>query len=270
MIEEIKFPNDPENYIFTLKPRFASVYLLARAKQHYGSLDGLNIIDSTDFKTQEHLDSRKFQYMEICRLAHAIGVNHLKFIWWDKLFPDTYRTTDDARVDRMAITEAFVRFLKEYDPTIESRVNGGWIDSSPSLKWMAQLRYANIINDQLERNVESDWKTIVAWEAKSSKSTQTDPTRQYITDTLRAASQNIVPEIGRPAIWAPLINYTVTDILEEAQRHGVLDTVMQTNTCEAHWKKGRPGQCGTCRQCIIRRHTLIQAGITDTTQYDAT
>lgn len=271
MIEEIRFPDDPENYVFTLKPRFASVYLLARAKQYYGSLDGLDIVDYTDFKSLEHFERKKFQYMEICQLADAIGIPHLKIIWWEKLFPDTYRTVRGDGIDRIEVTEAFVRLLKAIDPSTEGLLDGGSVSSSSALKRMALLRYANIIDDQLEFNTASNkWKTIAAWDAVSLRGPQNDPSRQTVTGVVQTANQYMIPEAGRPLVWAPLANYTVVEIITEARKYGVLDALMQTNVCQSHSRTGRPGYCGVCKHCLVRRHSFIQADVEDTTKYDAT
>lgn len=277
MIQDIQFPEDPENYVFSLKSRFAATYLLARAKQHYGTLEGLDIVCNNDFNTLESFTERKAQYVEMCRLAGVIGIPHLKFLWWDKMFPDTFRLAN-GQPDKLAVTAAMLKLIQQVDPTAEGVADGGYLGSGQAMKAMSLLRYANQVDENLELNHSiltdgTKWKTIVRWNALHTKPSKTDPFRDTIVKCLefhQQEGQQHDPNQPRPLEWAPLIGYTLADIISEADKHGVLDVVLETNVCEGHWKFGRPGHCGVCRHCLIRRHAAIQAQVTDTTKYDLT
>jgi hypothetical protein len=274
MIQDITFPSDPENYVFMFAPRFASVYLLARAKQHYGSLDGLDIVCNM-FVFESKFEQRRNQYNEINRLADSLGVPQLKFLTWEKLFPNGPKKADGTP-DGGAIIDAYLNISRAVDVDAKRIDEGGYVDTKMACKELMVLRHANLIDENMLPTSGTPYKTIVAWHAHTSKPVEANPSVQqrtelyFMGDVLSKWSEVWSPSNNQPVVWAPIVEYTVDDVLQEAVKHDVIDVVLQANVCEGHWKFGRPLHCGVCRHCLIRRHTLIQSQIPDPTKYDLT
>lgn len=272
MIQDINFPSNPENYVFMFAPRFASVYLLARAKQHYGSLDGLDVVCNM-FVFESKFEQRRNQYNEINRLADSLGLPHLKFLTWEKLFPNGPKMADGSP-DGGAIIDAYLNISRAVDVDAKRIDEGGYVDTKMACKELMVLRHANLIDEDMQPTTGVPYKTIVAWQAHTSKPIEANPSVQqrtelyFMGDVLTKWSDVWTPDNNQPVVWAPIVEYTVDDVLQEAVKHNVIDTVLQANVCEGHWKFGRPNHCGVCRHCLIRRHTLIQSQIQDPTKYD--
>lgn len=273
MIEEIQFPSDPENYVFYLQPRQASVYLIARAKQHYGSLDGLNIVCNY-FRSAEEVHAEQAQYQEICRLAEAIGIPHLRFVWLENVFQNVPTIEVTGVRDGGAITDAYLSMINLFDPTAKRIDDGGLISTSIAVQNLTLLKVANLINEDMTPNTDTPHKTIAVWHAQTTRGPRNTPSRhdmfpKILGEQAAEVWNSTWPDhaVDRPPVWAPLFNYTLPEVLSEADKHGLLDVVLMANNCEAHDHFGRPGMCGMCHTCIARRHSLLQAGLDDPTIY---
>jgi Queuosine biosynthesis protein QueC len=68
----------------------------------------------------------------------------------------------------------------------------------------------------------------------------------------------------------PFVFTNKSQMLDTLRELDAADLIALTRSCDRpHRKKGLPSQCGYCPSCLIRRHSLAEAGITDATRYVA-
>jgi hypothetical protein len=127
------------------------------------------------------------------------------------------------------------------------------------IREIALLVYAGVLDQSLNLKPNNiNYRTIV-----HPGSSENDPGRDFNV-LLTAVEQHSATTMGPPVIWAPLVEYTDTEILESASEEGLGDIMTMVFSCD----QDRPYHCGQCMDCIRRRHTFIQAGIEDNTIYE--
>ena len=109
---EINFPSDPSKYTFTLFNDFGSVYLLARAVQHYGA----NNIDVVCPYTPIFYCFKSMQ-----TIASLLGITNLRIVSLSTAKPDfptitipevANTITRQKDVDMLLVATTLLRFIQ--------------------------------------------------------------------------------------------------------------------------------------------------------------
>lgn len=249
---EINFPPNPEDYIFELHPRWASVYLLARAVQHYGA-DKLNVI-CTKFRDQEDFNTHRQLYNNIEELADKLGLHTVNYVWLGNVFPDFPRNAT-GDYDILKLKEVFTPAMHQIDESLNLITEDGdgyKFSKATAAKQVAVMAVMGLIGPDMVADPTRPHKKLFRWEAKSNNLQY-----QPIVDTLAVKGLDYME-------W-PLHQYTLAEIILSAQEEGLLDVVLSAKTCNL---ENRPYHCGNCRNCMFRRMTLLDLEIPDTARYE--
>jgi len=267
---EINFPPNPENYIYELKPKFASVYLLARAIQHYGA-DNVNVI-CTHFKNEQDYRDRQSVVNNIERTAEMLGIKHLRYIWLENVAPNFPRNIN-GDIDALAIDATIAPIIQLIDPLTKSVHQDGEgykYNKQVLSKIIAMAIISGVVNPDLTVNTTQPYKTMVRWEAMDGwEAIGNKPSYRNVVlrhrDGHDARWKDTFAEYQPEGLlWFPLLDYGIQDILEATKEEGLTDVVLSATSCIHN----RPLHCGACHGCVIRRIILLDAGITDTTKYE--
>lgn len=263
---EINFPENPENYIFNLTPRFASTYLVARAARHYG-VNNINVVSAVNTiqRTELRFDEDR---KNVHHLAELIGLPGVRTISLDGFTgASNSHLTFTGELNGELIHGSLMKFYNALEPAYETpdEVDGGAVSLRRASRQVALLLEAGILTPEFELNTTSPYKTIVT-EYTSSR-------RDYRLARQQLFAQRVYPkwtevfQACQPEgpFWAPIIDNTLTEVLTSAKEEGLEELMLATRFCSYH---DRPIHCGVCQRCVQRRHALLQAGITDTTQYE--
>lgn len=215
------------------------------------------------FRHKSDLIKRRVKYLNVCDLASSLGVDTLRFIALEgELGSNTPRFFDGA-VDTTIVLQKYIDIIKVLDPSVGTVVDGdGFITSLIAMKNLALFRAANLIDDELNPNTTTPYKTIAMWNGVPTSTGREAHFLNVLGDDSKW--KDIWP--GRPPFWSPLLNYSLDEMLTEADKYGVLDHIQLVNNCEGGDR--RTIRCGQCHTCIARRHAFIQAGVEDKAQYE--
>lgn len=262
MIKEIQFPADPENYVWILQPRFASVYLIARAIQHYGGHERMEIVCPT-FRRKADLLTRRVKYLNVCEIASSLGIDTLKFVALENVLGANTPRFFEGAVDNTLILQKYMDIIKVFDPSAGTVVGeDGFITSLIAMKNLTLMRVANLVDDNLNPNTTTPHKTLAMWNGVPTSTGRESHFLNVLDDDTKW--KQIWSD--RPPFWSPLLKYSLDEMLQEAKKFGVIDHIQLVNNCEGGDQ--RTIRCGQCHTCIARRHAFIQAGIEDKAQYE--
>lgn len=261
---DITFPSDPSDLIFELRPKFASVYLLARAIRHYGA-DNVNAI-SCHFRTKQEYEAAVARGYTLDELATGLGLVNFKYVWFDQLSTERlYNDRGQPRVELLKLTSPALQKFGLHLP-IDEGYTTSFQFSAGSLSTLACLAIvAGRIDHKLTLNTDNNsHKTLARWEARSST-----PQHQTALTKMRESHDAWWETVGKTdplakkVLWYPLYAYTPVDIIIAAEKEGLLDLIQRVNTCD--YKRSIP--CGDCSGCLKRRMSFIEADIKDTMKY---
>lgn len=266
----INFPADPTNYNYVITSDFGSVYLIARAAQHYGP-ENINVV--SPFPPPFHF------FKSVHAIADILNLKNVRTVTLHGVKPD-FPLISHAEVenilslseatDTALVSETLLNFIQKIEPEyvhlhemdngLLTNAYGGWVREA----LLSLLIDAGIVNDDLSINTTGSYKTLVV-DASQDNDNDLIYTK-FMKKSYGGWSTSFTSCQPEGPLWVPLEKYHVDEILTDAKELNIIEPLLAIHHCDHY----RPLQCGICGGCKERRHLLIQAGIEDTTQYSFT
>lgn len=231
---QINFPPDPSILVFILDHDIASVYLLARAVQHYGA-DKLSVIDRTHIN---HKASRQnpFKMSWAASIVDRLGLKDIRYLTLNPGVNLQYTNPVDSVQTQSHFRTAILNIFKRYNVAID-QFDGSMSGIMTIIAILQSLGRMDAAGNEIENNCVLAFAQTLQDDGSSSQ------------------ARDIIKQI--PSYWAPLVDYCTVDILKSAQKEGLMDLISMIHYCTYDL----PTPCGVCNKCVNWKMRLIESEV---------